>query len=222
MNPKCSLLFLIFFPLFFSAAYGVKWDLEYWQFVNVKNWKKGDYELFTSGVVRFDQNISDFYYARLTENFVYQPLSYLNLEIHYSYIYNKPQAGGKFTHDQRLELEVNPLVRLNHKMTFQWRNRMEFTKKQSTLPLQSIFRHRVMAIFPIKNGGRLINILCSDEIFYDFNRNTFTQNRFIPAELRFIFPKDITIDLFVMVRNIFNTTSGIPYRSIVLGSQLAF
>src|SRR3990167_4356402 len=58
---KFPLLFLTSFMLFSSTVHGVKWDLEYWQFINVKNWKKGAYELFSSCLVRFDQNISDFY-----------------------------------------------------------------------------------------------------------------------------------------------------------------
>jgi len=103
-----------------------------------------------------------------------------------------------------------------------WRNRYELIKKQHLSQLQSVFRHRVMIVFPIKNGGSFLSVNCSDEVYYDLNTHQFTQNRLIPMELTCLFNSKLSMNLFIMLRHFFSSSSNQWYRSIVLGSELTF
>lgn len=206
----------------FSILYASKWDVEYWQYLNWKNWECSPYKLYTIGEMRLNHDVSKFYYFKISENFAYQVHPRLDLEAHYCYLYSKGRGATNFTNTNRIELELNPSLPLNDGITLNWRNRMTFIKKQSIEHIQYVFRHRFKVVFPITNCSHLVAFSCSDEIYYDMGISKLTQNRFIPAELTFQLLPKLEVDVFLMVRNFFSTSSDKWYRSIVLGSEFHF
>lgn len=220
---KLVYVFLVCFALFrIGEIYGNGWDVEYWQYLNLKNWECGPYKLYTIGETRLNHNISTFYYFKIAENFAYQALPFLDLEAHYCFIYNKSRGSSQFKHANRLEFEINPFVTFEDWVTLKWRNRIELQKKQGVSHIQFIARHRTLASFAIKKSCYLTSIQIYDEIFYDFDTNRISQNRFVPCELSFKADCDITVDLFVMIRNFYSFSSKKWYKSFAIGSEIGF
>ena len=216
-------ILLTFFLIAFtclSSGYASKWDLEYWQYFNCKNMECCSFKLYTTGLIRLNKDISRFYYYRITENFAYQALSWLDLEAHYSFLYSKPRGALRFTTKNRLEFEVNPTFCFGNCATLQWRNRLEIIKRQHISQLTYRLRDRLMVKVPVQYCGKLCSLNFYDEIFYNFNLKKFTENRFVPIEMSFILCEQINIDVFFMIRNFFRTDRW--YNSFVLGTQLEF
>ncbi len=220
MRGKSVLTLLV--PLVFSInlLMAAEWDVEYWQYLTWKNWERGPYKLYTAGEIRANHDISTLYFYRITEGFAYRACPYLDLEAHYTYIYDKPITATHFRNVQRYEFEVNPFYTLANGISLKWKNRFELIKVQNVSLLEKVLRHQFKVSFPIKNRGRLIEISCSDEVFYKFNTYTFYQNRFIPLELIFQLTPKSTFALFTMIRNFKSGPSW--YRSVVLGTRIGF
>lgn len=200
-----------------SPIYG-----EYWQYFNGTNWERGPYRLYTIGEMRYKSSLTSIYYYRIAANFAYQVKPYLDLEAHYSYIYNKSEGAARFSNVNRLELEVNPSKRFENGIALKWRSRLELLKQEGVAYIQFVFRDRLMVQIPIKNCGRLTSIHLYDEVFYDFKTHRFTQNRFVPLELSFALNQKTHLEVFFMVRNYYSLSSDRWYRSLVLGSALRF
>lgn len=215
-------LFALAIGFFFSTLGATEWDLEYWQYVRFENWKSKPYSIYTIGEVRLRDDLSQFYYYRIAENFAYQALPHLDLEAHYSYIYYKTRTSMRFNSVNRFEFEANPDLTLCNGIQLIWRNRLELLKKQDIKHFQFVIRQRLMAVIPIECAGKLTAIHVYDEVFYDFDTHKFTQNRFAPLELTFQLTERVTIDVFLMARHFFSLSSSKWYRSIVLGSALRF
>lgn len=216
MKILCCLFLAVFvFPLHAS-----KWDVEYWQGLRWTQWKCDRAELYASASFRMNENITRPYYYRISQNIAYQAFQNLDLELHYSFIYHRHHSRGHFSTTNRLEIEVNPFVTLCHDIKLKSRNRIEFLKKQDVSYIEYVSRHRFMAVFPLKNCGKLKQISCSDEVFYHFKNNRFTQNRFIPLELLFELNSKSSFSLFLMIRN--HLSSQRWHRSFVLGTEFDF
>ncbi len=196
------------------------WELEYWQYWNWKNWERGPFKVYTVAEGRLTRDLSRFTYFRFTENIAYSPFPFLDLEAHYSYLYSKPRGGKNFSVKSRFEIEVNPSYKFDNGIQLKWRNRYELIKKQGVNKLNSVFRHRLMTIFPVENWGSLKSIYMFDEVIFDLVTNRFTQNRFAPLVGKFDLGKGTSVDLFFQIRSYYSR--GLWYRSFVLGSQFFF
>jgi hypothetical protein len=210
--------------LFFSSAAYAHWDIEYWQYLRWKNWEKGPFQIYTSGELRLDFDLSRYYYNRVSGNISYKARPYLHFEAHCSLINIKPHGTptASFISIQRYELESNPFVKWDNGVTLKWRNRMEFLKRENLPHIQHVFRHRVSVAIPVHHWGKLVSLKITDEIFYDFDINKFTQNRFIPVEMTFELNREVHFTLFCMVRNFFSLGSRKWFRSFVFGTEFGF
>jgi len=218
MPLRNKLCFFLFFWLC-TSAHATDWDVEYWQDFSLKTAHWGKFQLNTVGEIRFNHDISRFYYVRINENLVYHFLPYLDLEAHYGFIRKKP-VGSKFISDNRLEFEVNPFVRLENGIWLKVRNRLELIKQQHIAHIRFILRHLFLISIPIENCGRLTGYSAWDEVFYNFDRKKFTQNRLVPLNLTFKIREDLKVDLFLMMRIFFSNSQW--NRSYVIGTKLSF
>lgn len=203
-----------------SWAHASRWDKDYWQHFTIKNWEHDKCKLYTTGEIRF-RGISNAYHYRLTENFAYKALPFLDFELHYSYILNRapknPTVG--FRNTSRLEIELNPYFKIND-ITFKLRNRLELLKMQDISQIMYITRHRASITFPIKNHRFLTGIRISDEFFYNYDINKFNQNRFFPLELLFSPTKKTSFNVYIMIRSLYNAGLRVWDKSLVLGTEI--
>lgn len=218
---KSIILLYLVSSFLLNSLCAAQWDREYWQYVEMQNWACGPYKVYTVAEARLRDDLSKFYYLRITGNLAYRALPEVDLEAHYSYIHYRPKTAGlPFVTSQRLEFEINPFMVINKDWQLKWRNRLELIKKEGVPGLRSVFRHRVLIALPIENRGKWVKFAFFDEIFYDLKRHYFTQNRFVPCQFTFALSRHTHMDVFLMIRH-FNS-ANIGYRSCVLGSTLSF
>lgn len=213
---------LLILALLLSSLHATSWEGEYWQDFNTNQFKSGRCKLYFVVQMRFDKNVSRFAYLRLSENFAYQALPNLDLELHYSFFTAKSFANPRFRNRHRLELEVNPSAPITEALTVKWRNRLEWLKEQSDSKIYAILRHRTALALALEDWGRLTQVQMSDEVFYDFTANKISQNRFIPLRLSFNTNCNGNLDLYYMLRSVFSFGLDRWHHSCVLGSELSF
>jgi hypothetical protein len=194
--------------------------MEYWQYLLHTQCECGPFKIYALGEIRFNHDITKFYYSRVAENFSCQLMRNLDLIVSYSFLYKKTRGHKHFSNANRLELELNPSMYLCEGLIVKWRNKMMFLKQQHNPNVIYIFRHRSELNYILENCGPLVAFKCYDEIYYDFNDSTFTQNRFVPIGLTFAPRPSISIDVYFMIRNFRSNLHW--YRSFVFYSQLEF
>jgi len=204
--------------LLFSTAHASNWDVEYWQYFRKKHFGGDCLNVYLSGEIRLDKDISRFYYYRLTENLALHPFCWLDLEAHYSFIYSKPRGASSFTTRSRIELEANPIVHFSNGVVAILRNRLQIVKRQHLTEPRYVLRERLtiavpFCIYPFNS------IIFYDEVFYNFNLKKFTENRLVPFEIALTFC-GIDINGFFMIRNFYR--NGDWYNSFVLGTEVGF
>lgn len=217
MKKLCFLLLLLGCARIGSASH---WDLEYWQFLRGQVYQLGPHGFYFSGELRLNDEISRVYYYRWSGNFSYAVLSYLTLESHYSFIYSRPLENGHFSITHRLEIEANPHKQFTNGLLLQWRNRVELNKRQGVGKINTVFRHRATASFPLHDRGSWQRIGASDEVFYSITQRRFTENRFVPFSTTFVIGRSSSIEPFLMIRTLFDIPRW--HNSVVLGSNWAF
>lgn len=214
------LVILLLFPS--HAVFSTNWDTEYWQTFRWNNWKSKDRMLsfYTTGEARLNRDCSRPCYYRLTGNLVRQIRPYLDTEAHFSVIYNKSRGSLHFSNTQRLELEINPKISFTNGTHLKFRNRLELIKRQHSVQIQPVFRHKTSLTFPIKKGGFFHTLTCSEEFYYDLESHLFTQSRFFPIELNYIMAPNKSLNIYCMIRHFFSNNKW--YRSLVLGTEFRF
>lgn len=210
-----SALLLLCTPL--CAA---QWGEEYWQYFIWSQWKSGCFKAYANADLRYDFNEKRLYRYRITECLALQATKQIDLEAHYSFIYDRPIGAPHFRNVSRLELEINPHFELCRDVEVDIRNRIEFIKTQGDGKIGSVFRQRSMLAWQLKDWGRIKAFRCWDEIFVNLNVNRFTQNRFTPIDVAVELNEKLTLDLFLTVRNFESARKW--YQTIVFGTRLNF
>ncbi|CUI17965.1 hypothetical protein PNK_2369 [Candidatus Protochlamydia naegleriophila] len=202
------------------AAFPANWDIEYWQSLRWTHWTCAHTTLYTTGEVRLNRGCSSPCYYRLTGNLARRIRPFLDAEAHFSFIYNKSRGSPHFTNTQRLELEINPKISFNSGINLKCRNRLELIKKQQSVQIQTVLRHKISLTFPIQGCGRLNTLTCSEEFYYDLNTHLFTQSRFFPLELNYAVTPNTSLNVYCMIRHFLSNDKW--YRSLVLGTEFNF
>ena len=101
------------------------------------------------------------------------------------------------------------------------RNRLEFRWREKVQPYPDLrFRHRAMLVIPLKNVYPLKSFSCFNELFYDLDKNYFSQDRLCPCQLNFIVSDTVSLDVFLIMRLFYENMS--LKKSLILGTQLNF
>lgn len=203
---------------FCCGAHASNWDIEYWQYFTKTQLDCSLFKVYMTGLVRLDRDITRFYYYRISEDFSYKALCWLDLEAHYSFIYSKPRGASSFTTKNRLELEINPTLYFDNGVQWRWRNRLDIVKIQHTSEIQYVLRERLLIRIPLC-GTKVFAYTLYDEVFYDLDQKKITENRFVPMELSLGLCL-VDLYLFVMMRNFYSVDQW--YKSYVLGTNLRF
>jgi hypothetical protein len=203
-----------------SQAFGAHWDAEYWQYVD---WTQAECDKFTwygAGEVRLNRELGTLYYFRITECLRYKVNDNLDLEAHYSFLYDRPIGHEFFRTTSRIELEFNPHFDLSSQISYQGRNRLELLKQQHNPQIVPIYRHRSRLVRTLENSGKIKSVSVGNEIFIDLLTNEITQNRFVPILVTLSLGEKRTMDLFLQIRNF--RSADLWRQSVAFGSSLRF
>jgi hypothetical protein len=205
-----------------ARSFASDYDFEYWQTIEATNWENNCYRIYTNGEARLNHDITRPYYYRLSECFAYHATPNLDLEVHYTFVYNKSRGASHFTNKQRIEFESDATFQLYRDTVLKWRNRFEIIKKQSDSKIEYVAREKFKIVIPVENWGSISSVVLWDEFYYDLQTHFFTQNRFVPFSLTFDLTCHTSLNAYVMVRNFQNSTTKKWYRSLVLGTEIDF
>lgn len=195
-------------------------DTQYWQRIYITHWKNDKWRFYTQLQFRFFDHPEHFRYSLVSPSIRYRPLSWLDLEFHYSWIESRPSSHEPFFPTHRLEFEINPFFKLDPSLTLYSRNRYELIKRHGTNQLHSTLRNRIKFEFTFKNKSCLEAVAIHDEIFFNLITNKFFENRFVPIELTFKLNKCLKISPFLMAK-IQENEEGFWKTNMVFGTNLS-
>ena len=130
----------------------------------------------------------------------------MSLGINYTYleeeVLDSKTKESDFKYHNRLELEVNPYFSVGPYVKVKNRNRMEFRWIEDKGSDNARFRQLWQIEVPIKGISIVNSIYANNELFYDFNREQFAQNRWIPAGVVFKIYKKNLLRIFYMIQSV--------------------
>lgn len=217
MNKYLTFIFLLLMPISLCAGEHLE---EYWQQLSVLNWQKGPYKIDTYYEYRFFEPISRLRRLQISERFIWAYSKYLEFRFNLTLLANRGLNEKKYIFTKRLELEINPTLPLPCNYTVSMRNRLECRKVQFVNKISWITRNRLAITKFFNDKGPLTSIGMLDEIFYNYDLDKFTENRFTFLELGFRLPCSVNMLFFAMLKS--NQAIGGWTQAIVLGTQFNF
>lgn len=188
--------FIAFLLIFFCNALsaGIEY-FAYWQQFTWEQLKCGKYELEGFAQFRFFRPAVDCRHYEFGERLKYEWFSNLQIGTGVVYILGQRLDDEVFRSEWRMEFEINPFWK-----QLVTRNRLEIRRRSGEKGLRYRSRHRVLLYFPIENCTYLKQISIHDEVFYNYNESRWSENRFTPINLQFVFSKS-TLDAYIMLRS---------------------
>lgn len=181
-------------------------DFQYWQRLQFKAIDTKYFDFTTYGELRFAEDASDFHFWQTSQKFQFDPIKHLSLGINYTHlqeeVLDSRTRKDEFKYHNRLELEINPYFNITDYVKVKNRNRMEFRWIEDRGSDNARFRHLWQVEVPIKGVLILQSVYTNDELFYDFNREQFTQNRWIPGGITLGIYKKNVLRIFYMVQSV--------------------
>ncbi len=176
-------------------------DVRIWQEFMLREYKKGDWQTFTWGELRWVDDASRLGVWFLQQKVLYEADRNLQLGFGGSWI-EVQNADDSWTTLARFELEVTPKWKLGPDWSFSLRNRLEGRYWESRdWELEWVSRHRLSASRKLQGFGRLERYEFSNEVFYDYRVGRWNENRFRPVNLHFRLSERSTANLFLQVRS---------------------
>ena len=198
---------LTFAALFlFSRGIWAEDDFQYWQRLQLKVIDTKYFDYMTYGELRFAEDASDLHLWQTSQKFQLDPVNHLSLGINYTYleeeVLDSKTKENDFKYHNRLELEVNPYFSVGPYIKIKNRNRMEFRWIEDKGSDNGRFRQMWHIEVPIKGVSIINAVYTNNELFYDFSREQFAQNRWIPAGVAFKIYKENLLRIFYMIQSV--------------------
>lgn len=170
--------------------------------------------LFFNGTFRAGNNIRHLVDERIGFGFDYKYNKYVSFTPTYLYIAQK-SASGRKQYESRLRFAVN-LEKSWKKFSINDRNLVEYRfRNNSTDSVR--YRNRFRFLYPIKKDKKELFIpFAANEVFYDFQTETFSRNEFSIGLSRKISP-NVTSEFFYLLQT---NKSGSPKQVNVFGINL--
>jgi hypothetical protein len=190
-----------------------------WNSVTVK-WLDTKYvDLVSMGQLRFNRDLSELGGYVLSQRVVADPWEGWTLGVGYSFV---PFRGGSrkpWIDQHRMEFEATPRWQLTERVAFSARTRLELRWVENQEFSQRL-RERPAFAIAMKNWDPLEDIFFSNEFFFDFNGNSFSQNRWVPAGLTFKLNAQSKLKLYYQLWSL--KSGGSWSHSHVLGTVVSF
>lgn len=181
-------------------------DVQYWSRLSIKAIDTNYFDYVTYGELRLTEDSSDFHFWQTSQKFQFDPIDHLSLAINYTHLQEEVSDSktrkSEFKVHNRFELEVNPYAAIKDYVKIKSRNRIEFRWIEDRGSDNTRFRQMWQIEVPIKKVPFLQSIYINNELFYDFNREQFTQNRWIPGGVAIKIYEKSLIRIFYMIQSV--------------------
>ena len=183
----------------FSAAVKAD-DWQNWNNAALR-WYDGEiFHLTAAMEIRITDDISDATLFRVGQAAGTSLAPWLRADIAYRYTEAKV-ASGSYRHQHRAEFQLTPHHALTDQLAVSFRNRVEWRWTQGAGQVNERTRHRLQFNLSTPDWRPLRGLYASNELFYDFNRERTSENRFIPLGLTFRLHDQASLGIHYMLRS---------------------
>jgi len=151
-------------------------DFQSWNTLELKKRLGPQWEVFCFPEVRIRDDASDFFYHEYREGVRFKPNPHLQLGLNYLFVRN--ESSGKPREEHTGELDVTPKIKAGP-LDLSVRGRLAMRTIQGSAGEQE-WQLRVMpkVAYPTKLDGHALSPYMADDLFYDYTRDAWNQNRF--------------------------------------------
>ena len=151
-------------------------DFQTWQTVEIKKRLGPEWELFFMPEIRIRDDASELFYHEFRQGIRFKPSKHLQLGVNYLFARNTNTAG-KHRDEQTGELDITPKTRWGA-FDLSLRVRLALrTIDRSTGEQEYHMRFNPKVAYPTKFAGHQVTPYVANDLFYDYTRDAFNQNR---------------------------------------------
>lgn len=192
-------------------------DWNYWGSVQFEHKIDPRVRLIWNPVWRVRDDISETYYLATRQGIGYKASDSLDLAVHYFYAEEK-SSRGEWIDENRLELQ--PTFRWELKgFNFSDRNRLEYRDVGDDEKWR--YRNQLKISKAVEIHGFKFAPYISNEVFYDFKKDEFNQNRASIGFLRKL-SSSVSLDVYYMVRSDYSSDHWNSVNIIGTSFNVAF
>lgn len=212
-------LALAWFPGARPAAAGD--DFQTWHTVELRKGLTSKWEVFFLPEIRIRDDSSELFYRESRQGVRFSPSKHLTLGLQYLFVRSE-NAAGKHRDEHTGEIDVTPKATLGPlQLSLRWRLALR-TIQGSSGEQEYQMRFMPKAAWPTRLGNWKLTPYVADDLFYDYTRDAFNQNRFflgISLPLKEFHGAKNFLDLYYMLQHQLGSTRDWSSNH-VLGSKL--
>ncbi len=151
-------------------------DFQTWHTVELKKKLSAAWELFFMPEIRLQDDSSDLFYHEFRQGIRWKPSQRLLVGLNYLFA-RSTNTAGKHRDEHTGELDVTPKTAVgNWQLSMRWRLALR-TIERSAGEQEFQMRFMPKAAYPMKVAGHPVTPYVADDLFYDYTRDAFNQNR---------------------------------------------
>lgn len=152
-------------------------DVQSWNALEISKHIGPEWEVFFLPEIRIRDDASELFYHEYRQGVRWKHFKHLYLGMNYLFI--RDESSGEPREEHTGELEVIPRATIGP-CTCSFRTRVELRTIQGS-PGEQEWRVRLMPklAFPTQLAGHKLTPFVSDEVFYDYSRDAWNQNRVV-------------------------------------------
>lgn len=202
MTLKCSPVWLSVLAVWVMSHTGMQArdDLMLWNWLSLNLWENAQHKVHTYSDNRLVDDASEENLWLMSLRYKYKARQNLQLGLGYTYLDVRNLATDSWTHQQRLEFEVNPSFQLNDDWKLGLRNRMEVRYYENRADSSARFRHRAQLSRPV-DVGPVSSYYTNIELFYLMDLEDLNEVRTIPVGTGITLGDQTRLNLFYMIQS---------------------
>lgn len=160
---------------------GIRWaragdDFQSWHTVELRKSLNPSWELFFMPEARIRDDSSELFYHEYRQGIRFSPSPHWTLGLNYLFIRSE-NAAGKHGDEHTGELDVTPKTTLGPlQLSMRWRLALR-TIEGSSGEQEVQMRFNPKVAYPTQLGDWTLTPYVADDLFYDYTRDAFNQNR---------------------------------------------
>ncbi len=196
-------------------------DFQTWYTLEIRKSIHPEWELFFMPEARVRDDSSELFYHEYRQGVRFSPSKHLTLGLQYLFVRSE-NAAGKHRDEQTGELDVTPKTTLGPlQLSLRWRLALR-TIEGSAGEQEFQMRFMPKLAYPTRLGNRKLTPYVADDLFYDYTRDAFNQNRLfvgISLPLKEFRGARSSLDLYYMLQHQLGTRRDWSSNE-VLGTKL--
>ncbi|MGJ8638734.1 MAG: DUF2490 domain-containing protein [Opitutaceae bacterium] len=183
-----------------ATALNARDDIMMWNWLSLNLWQNDTHKVHTYFDNRLVDDITEEKLWLGSLRYKFKAHKNLQLGFGYTYLDVRTITADTWTHQNRLEFELNPSFKLNDDWKLSLRNRMEVRYIEDRDDSSARFRHRTQLSRPI-DLGPISSYYANVELFYLLDLEKVNEVRTVPAGAGIKLNDDLKLNVFYMIQS---------------------